>query len=75
MGVSGKIFKEQGIGILISGAAATVPSNMPVASVDVCLWGDCVAKLVFSLRTGLGVNLIVRCIAPRLGSCGTVSNA
>jgi tripartite-type tricarboxylate transporter receptor subunit TctC len=26
-------------GTLISGAAATVPSNMPVASVDVCLWG------------------------------------
>jgi hypothetical protein len=30
--------------------------NMPVASVDVCLWGDCVAKLLFSLRIGLPVS-------------------
>ena len=35
----GKFFKEQAIGTLISGDAATVPSNMLVASVDVCFWG------------------------------------
>jgi hypothetical protein len=40
--VSGKIFQGTGnrhADTLISGAPATVPSNMPVASVDVCLWG------------------------------------